>query len=114
MKALRLIMAMTALTGMQSVSAGNTGQNVLIGAGTGVASLGVFYSTQSNLGQTEGKALAASALAGIVLSAAIQAAIKGETSDYFATLASAALTFGLTKYIYEQNQGSTGSQGSQQ
>jgi hypothetical protein len=80
------------------------GQDVLYGAGTGAASLGVFYGAQSYLNETEGRALALSTLSGIVISAALQASAQGTSGDYLATLAAAVATFGLTKYIYEQNQ----------
>lgn len=98
-------LAMVTMYPMQGMQSGpNIGQDVLYGVGTGAASLGVFYGSQSYLNETEGRALALSALAGIVIPAALQASAKGTSGDYLATLAAAVVTFGLTKYIYEQNQ----------
>lgn len=105
MKILSVLMVGVTLAAMQSVHAINIGTDVLCGGGVGAASLGVFYGAQNNyFNETEGRALAASALAGILLSALIQAKLDGAGADYFITLAAAAGTFGLTKYIYEQKQ----------
>jgi hypothetical protein len=92
------------LAAMQPAYAATIGGDVLYGAGAGAASLGVFYGAQGYFNQTEGRALAASTLTAILLSAWIQVGGNGgDTGDFLATLAAAGLTFGLGKYIYEQN-----------
>jgi hypothetical protein len=98
-------LAMVTMYTMHGMQQGPTvGQDILYGVGTGAASLGIFYGAQSYLNETEGRALALSTLGGIVISAVLQASAAGKEGDWLATVAAATVTFGLTKYIYEQNQ----------
>lgn len=82
----------------------NIGSDTLYGAGSGVASLGVYYGSQNYFQETEGRALGLAALAGVVLLAWAAASSNGNTTDFLATMVAAFLTFGAGKYLVEQAQ----------
>ncbi|MFI5333033.1 MAG: hypothetical protein ACHQVS_02940 [Candidatus Babeliales bacterium] len=104
MKISQLFMAGATLVAVHSAYAG-LGQDAVYGVGTGVVSLGVFYGAQgSYFNETEGRALAAATLVGVVLPAFAQAYDRAGVLSYLTTLAAAAITFGLGKHIYENQE----------